>query len=46
MTTKEALEALWAASRAGDVWIFLLCMATLLCMVVWYDIKKEKRSSQ
>ena len=43
MNTKETIEAILAAGRAGDVWIFLISMVTLLCMVIWYDVKKDKR---
>lgn len=30
----------------GDVWTFLFSMVALLCMVIWYDIRKEKRRKQ
>ena len=43
MSSKEMIEAILAAGRAGDVWVFLLSMVTLLCMVVWYDVRKDKR---
>lgn len=43
MTSKEIIESIWAASRASDVWIFLLCMVALICVSVWLDIKKDKR---
>lgn len=43
---KEIFESMLAAARAGDVWIFFLSMVALLCMVVWYDVKKEKRRAR
>jgi len=42
----EIFESMLAAARAGDVWMFLLFMLALLCMVVWYDIRKEKRGKR
>lgn len=41
MTSQQFIEEMWAAARAGEVWVFVFSMVTLLCMVIWYDIKKE-----
>ena len=46
MVSKDAVEQMWEAARAGEVWFFVFCMITLLCMVIWYDIKKEKRRAR
>lgn len=30
----------------GDVWVFVISMVALLCMVIWYDVRKEKRRAR
>lgn len=42
MTSQQFIEEMWAAARAGEVWVFVFSMVTLLCMVIWYDVRKEK----